>query len=686
MKFSYSLIKTFVPKLPSKTRCVDALTMHAFEAEDGSMDAFEVALPPNRYSDAASHVGIARELAAIFNLPLKAPTGMPLPKERNGGAHFAVRVEDRERCPRYTASYFDGIKVKPSPAWMQQTLISCGLRPISNVVDIMNYVMLEVGQPLHAFDYDKLANGHEYPTNNTNGAKKIREIRGRISEYSREIVVRRAKQGERITSIDGVAYVLTSDELVIADERGSLALAGVKGGKGSEVDGKTARLIVEAANFENTGIYRTSKRLNLATDASTRFSHAIAPALAEAGMARATELLIALVGARPGECFDSQRKAPPRRLLKFDVAQFSRLIGTSITRERAAELLRRLGFQETKKDVWEVPPFRMDIATHEDLAEEVVRLMGLNELRAAAPRVVLSVAEEDEMIREKERVRRVLSGLGVDEVYLHSMISREEAGGAVDSAVPIENPPSSEFAYLRPSLLPGLRRSAGENLKYFSHLRLFEIGKVFGRDRKGKIVEETKLGIVVAGQERDVFFALKGIITGVCKGMGLTDFRMVPPKKLPPAPWYGFTVLQALSLESEGKEIGFLGPDPKPFKGGQVAIAEIDFDALVELAEGEAEFRPLSRYPSVMRDVSVVVGVDAKVGDMMQEMQLANQKLICDVDLIDEYTQPSWKENQGLTFRIVFQADDRTLSAAEVDAEMKKIAALLTRMFRAEVR
>lgn len=663
MRFSYSLLKTLVPKLPAKTRCVDALTMHAFEAEDGSMDAFEAALPPNRYSDAASHVGIARELAAIFNLPLKAPIGMPLPKERNGGAHFAVRVEDPGRCPRYAARYFEGIKVKPSPAWIQQALVSCGLRPIVNVVDIMNYVMLEMGQPLHAFDYDKLSG---------NAPKRI--------------FIRRAKRGELLVTIDGGRYELDPEMLVIADERGPLALAGVKGGKGSEVDGKTTRLIVEAANFENTSIYRASKRLNLATDASTRFSHAIAPALAEEGLARASELLVKFANARVEEWYDSQRKAPPRRLLKFNAAQFSRFIGTTITRERAAELLRRLGFQETKTDVWEVPPFRMDIATHEDLAEEVARLMGFNALRAVPPRVALRAAEEDKLVSEKERVRRVLSGLGVDEVYLHSMISREEAGGAVDSAVPIENPPSSEFAYLRPSLLPGLRRSAGENLKYFSHLRLFEIGKVFGRDRKGKIVEETKLGIVVAGQERDVFFTLKGIITGVCKGMGLVDFRMVPLKKLPPAPGYSSTVLQALSLESEGKEIGFLGPDPEPFKRGQVAVAEIDFDALVELAEGEAEYRPLSRYPSVMRDVSVVVGVDAKVGDMMQEMQLANQKLICDVDLIDEYTQPSWKEKQGLTFRIVFQADDRTLSTAEVDAEMKKIVALLKRGFRAEVR
>ncbi|MFH1192848.1 MAG: phenylalanine--tRNA ligase subunit beta [Candidatus Jorgensenbacteria bacterium] len=665
MKFSYSLLKTLVPKLPAKARCADALTMHAFEAEDGTMDTFEVALPPNRYSDAASHVGIARELAAIFNLPLKAPAGTPLPKERNGGAHFAVRVEESERCPRYIARYFEGIKVKPSPAWMQQTLASCGLRPISNVVDIMNYVMLETGQPLHAFDYDKLS-----------------------GSAPKRIFIRRAKKGERFTSLDGVGYGLDEETLVIADECAPLAIAGIKGGRGPEVDGKTARLVVEAANFENTGIYRASKRLNLVTDASVRFSHIIAPALAEAGMARATELLVALAGARPGECFDSQKKAPPRRLLKFDAAQFSRFIGTAVTRERAAELLRRLGFQETKKDLWEVPPFRTDIATHEDLAEEVARLMGFNELKAAPPRVVLGVAEEDELVREKERVRRVLSGLGVDEVYLPSMISKDEAspprrssdeagGAAADGAVAVENPPSSEFAYLRPSLLPGLRRSAGENLKYFSHVRLFEIGKVFGRGRKGNVVEGTKLGIAVAGRERDVFFTLKGIIAGVCKGMGLVDFLMVPLKKLSP---------QALSLESDGKEIGFLGTDPKPRKGVQTAVAEIDFDALIGLAEGEAEYRPLSRYPSVMRDISVAVGVDAKVGDLMQEMQLANQKLIGDVDLIDEYTQPSWKEKQGLTFRVVFQADDRTLSAAEVDAEMKKIVALLKRKFGAEVR
>jgi phenylalanyl-tRNA synthetase beta chain len=659
MKFSYSLIKTVVPKLPAKVRCLEALTMFAFEAEDGPLDAMEVSLPPNRYSDAASHVGIARELAAILDLALKVPPGTPLPKARKGGTRFSVKVEDSGRCPRYIARFFDGVKIKPSPAWLAQALTACGLRPINNVVDIMNYVMLETGQPLHAFDYGKLAGGSQ-----------------------KCIVIRRAKRGEHLVSIDGVDYTLAPEILVIADARQPLAIAGIKGGKGSEVDAKTVRILIEAANFENTGIYRASKQLNLVTDASTRFSHVVSPALAEEGMARATKLLQELAGAAPGECFDSQVRPPAKHLLKFDTRKFKQFIGAEVTREKAGEFLRRLGFKEVRRDVWEVPPLRVDVETHEDLAEEVARLLGLDALRATPPRVSLGAAEEDELVREKERVRRVLAGLGVDEVYRYSMVSREEVGGALERAVPLQNPTSEAFAYLRPSLIPGLRGSAVENLKHFDRVRLFEVGKVFARDRKGKVAERTMVGLAVAGEKRDVFFTLKGIVAGICKGMGVPYFRMVPSKK-PPG---GFAVPAALALEVSGEIVGWLGSDPKPYKRGHAAFAEIDLDALIALAEGEAEYRPLPRFPSVMRDISLAVDMNAKVGDIMQEIQLANIKLIRDVDLVDEYTSPSWKGRQGLTFRVIFQAEDRTLSAAEVDEEMKKIVGLLKRRFGVEVR
>lgn len=640
--------------------------MHAFEAEDGPLDAMEVKLPPNRYNDAASHLGLARELAAILDLKLSAPESARLPKEKKGGARFTVRVEDVGQCPRYAARYFDEIKIKPSPAWMQQALVACGLRPISNVVDIMNYVMLETGQPLHAFDFDKLKAD---------------------SSKLKAILVRRAKKGERFTSLDGVGYELDGETLMIADREGPLAIAGIKGGKRAEVSGATVQLVVEAANFTSAGIYRTSKRLGLVTDASVRFSHALSPALAEEGLARASELLVKFAGARAGEWYDSQKKAPPKEVLKFDSVKFEKLIGAAIAPEKAVGFFKRLGFPVIAKTrnafLVEVPPWRTDIETHEDLAEEAVRLMGVDGLRAVPPRVALGVAEEDEMVREKERVRRILSALGADEVYLPSMVAEGDRESAWGEAVALENPISREFAYLRPSLLSGLSRAAEENLKHFDGVRMFEVGKIFARDKKGKVIEKISLALAVAGGNRDLFFTLKGLVAGVCKGMGVADFLMVPAESGAPRL---FRKNVALVLEIEGEKVGWLGAGAKPLKRGHMVFAELDFEALVRHAEGEAEYRPLPRFPSVMRDISITADAGAHVGDIIQDIQLVNRNLIADVDLIDEYTHPSWREKQGLTFRIVFQSEERTLSAAEVDAEMKKIIALLRSHFGASVR
>lgn len=669
MRFSYSLIKQFIPQLKSKAQAMEMLTLYAFEAEDAGGDVIEVKLPPNRYADSASHFGIAKELTAkgdwTTDVQIKKVPVVDLDGVRTKPLeHLKVDVVERRLCPRYLAAYVDGVRVGPSPAWLKKALEDCGLRSISNVVDIMNYAMLEVGQPLHAFDAAKVKDDH--------------------------IVVRKAKRGEKITSIDGVRYSLDLSMLVIADPSKPLAIAGIKGGTGSEVTEKTTRLIVEAANFEPASVYGTSKALKLTTDASLRFAHALSPALAEFGLARSLYLLKELAGATVVEYFDSQKKPLTRKILKFDVERCNRLIGAEFTKEEAASYLRRLGFKRVEKDLWEAPPFRTDIETHEDLAEEVVRLFGLNKLKAKPPVIALKPSVTDEIIVLKDKVRKILAGLGVSEVYSNSFISDDEVKtlGFNEEAVQLMNPLSRDLSYLRPSLAPLLLRAAEENMKFMSEAKIFEIGKIFWKDRK-KIIEHPVLGVVFASKRKLHFFELKGVVAELLRESGIVDYIFAEPAK---SDWpREFTRKfvnppTLLKIGSDGEIVGYIGNAFHREKEVWQNICEIDLDKLLELAEGENEYLPLPKYPSVMRDVSILVDGNARIGDVVEEVQLTNPKLIADVDLVDEYADPKWAGKQSLTLRVVFQAPDRTLTGGEVDKEMEKVTAALKKRFRAKIR
>ena len=635
MKFSYPFIKKLVPQAPVKAKLIDGLNMKAFETEPLDGDAFEVKLSPNRYSDAASHWGIAREVAAVFNLKIKVDDKKVVNFPQNKGL-FKIKVLDNKLCPRYVGRLFELKKVGDSPSWMKKLLHSCGLRPINGVVDIMNYVMLETGQPLHAFDADGIEKG---------------------------IIVISAKNNEEITSLDGVRYHLDEKDIVIADGKGPLAIAGVKGGKRAEVNKNTRRIIVEAANFDQVSIYKTMKKLPLTTDASLRFSHGLNPHLALTGMDRATVLLKDILGAKVTDSMDVSAKLPGKKIIEFNVDKFNKFIGLNLDKKSVVNYLKRLGFtiQDFKKSnsfLAEPPVLRDDINIFEDLTEEVARLCGLDELKSFPPVVGLQPAEIQDDVVLKSKVKKILVGFGFSEVYNYSFTGQKDK----DSSE-LENPISQDKKYLRTGLSLGLKGNLRTNSKDLDNMRIFEVGRVWRANS-----ESLRLGVAL--KEEDALFHLKGILSRLLEGVGLTEILMKPDSK------------NRLLIESDNNVLGFIEVVHK-----NVSLAEINLGDIVLLTIGENEYRPLPKYPAIMRDISIVVPAEVRVGEVMEAIDNLSLKDVEDVDLVDYFDKFGGdSKKKSLTFRIVFRSYQKTLTDEEVEKEFSKIGQALTRLLKAVVR
>jgi phenylalanyl-tRNA synthetase beta chain len=654
MRFSFSLIKKLAPgKYDAKT-LAEELNLKSFETVYLGGDVLDISVSPNRFSDAASHLGIAREAAVIFDCQLADPL-TKAPKFETGKIP-QVKIQDSKLCPRYLAAYAENIKVGPSPKWLKEVLETCGLRSINNVVDVMNYVMLEIGQPLHAFDADKLQGG---------------------------IKVRQARKSEKIETIDGQKFNLDSDILVIADSKQALAIAGIKGGKASEVSFRTKKILVEAASFNGAKIYKSSKKLGLRTDAAVRFMHDLSPELAALGMIRALALLKELGGAKIYKPVDVYPEKQPRKLIKLHPEKIYRLIGFDFPADKLAKNFEKLGFR-TEKGFWVVPPLRLDVNDVEDLAEEAARFFDYNKLPAKAPLVALGAAEEEEQIVLKDKVRNFLKGAGFSEVYNYSFVSDLEAGAALkqifgfEKAVALANPISSQLAYLRDSLVPGLARNLKDNLRFAENIRVFEIGKIFGRAKNG-VKESLVLGAAIVAPNS--VLELKGLVDGLLSQLGLSDYLM-PDLNLPSK------VLksnESLRLETDEHQVlGYLGA-LQGVKNG--AVLELDLEKLLREVDEEREFEPIAKYPAIIRDVSILVSKSIRAGQILNFLYSLSPKLVEDVDLIDYYENPKLGVNRkSFTFRIVFRAADHTLTDAEVDREVAIINQVLTERFNAELR
>jgi phenylalanyl-tRNA synthetase beta chain len=669
MKFSYNLLQDFVRgKLPKPEKLAELLTMHSFEVSEvrkwGKDWVLDIDVLPNRMPDCASHMGIARECAAILRSKLKIPNSQQTQNSKLKTQNFiTVEVQDRNDCRRYTAKVVTNVKIGSSPKWMQERLEACGLQTINNVVDAVNYVMLETGQPLHAFDFDK--------------------IESETSNSPKNIIVRRAVRGESITTLDGKNYELDQDILVIADQKEPLVIAGIKGGKKAEVDTNTKTIVLESANFQPFVVRFGSKKLGIKTDASLRFEHGLDPNLTEIALNRAAELISILArgDVAAGTVDFYPKKSLPRKI-KVDIAYINRLLGVEISQKELTRLLARLGITSqnwtSRYFIAVVPTFRLDLLLPEDLIEEIARLYEYEKIPAVFPRSALIPPKRNDDIFWEDMARNVLKEAGFTEVYNYSFIGERDAELFGDHywmhLCEVENPVSSDYKYLRPSLIINLLKNAKFNQNYFPDMKIFELGKVFGADAS----ERRMLTGLLAG---DSFYLAKGVIDSLFSAMGVGGMwydEYEPNPDETPLGWWQ-TGRSAEIKTEDNRELGYVGEVNRDILEalkieGKIVIFDIDFEKLQELVSEEHAYRPVSKYPAVLRDIAVLVPHFTRVEEVLNVIETAGGMLVQDVDLFDIYEGEELPEGKkNLAFHIVYQAEDRTLTSKEVDAVHNKI-------------
>jgi len=637
MKFSYQVLKQLIPKIGKPAEVAEQLTMHLFESEAVDSKTLDIEILPNRYSDAASYWGLAQEIQAIsgqqFNCPaIKAPKSAV-------NKSFEVLIKKPKLCRRMAAQYFADVKIGPSPKWLKDALEAVGQQSINNLVDLTNYVTLETGQPLHAFDFDKLEGG--------------------------VLQVRSAKAGEKVTSLENKTYELNNEDLVLADAKNALDIAGIKGGQKAEIDGNTKNILLTAGNFDGVSVYRTSRKINLVTDASARFAHHISPELIDLGVGRAAELIKEVCKAKVGTLIDVYNEKQKPVILKFNIDKFNQLSGLHLKEDQALASLKRLGFFVEGQQVTS-PMVRTDIEIFEDLVEEVTRLHGYDNLEAKAPHLVLRASEHEDQIKLKEGVRNILTGFNMDEVYNYSFVPEH-----FDEEAPqLKNPISNQLNSLRSSLVFNLDKNIQDNLRFFNRVAIFEIGKTFYKEKK-TIKERLMLGMAIGDAKQVTFFELKGLVSELLSRLGLVDYFMKEEKP------------DRLRIESEHHVLGYVYLQNK----GQVSFAELDLDSLLPLLQGEMSYAPLSKYPAIMRDVSLLVPQEIRFATILSLIQKTASKNLQDVDLIDFYEDKKFsKGNRSLTLRLVFLARNKTLTDKEVDREMNKINDILVNELGVDIR
>ncbi|MBI2627965.1 MAG: phenylalanine--tRNA ligase subunit beta [Candidatus Niyogibacteria bacterium] len=683
MRVSYNWLQSFFAKeLPKPEKLAELLTLHSFEVENLEKKSgdflLDIDVLPNRKHDCLSHIGIAREIAAILNYEIKNTKREIQNKSKIHPVKFAsqlfngvnpvkfasrlfngIKIQEPKLCFRYIGAIIQGIKTGPSPEWLKERLEVLGQRTINNIVDAVNYAMLELGQPLHAFDADKIEG---------------------------VIMVRRAENEEKIETLDNEKIKLDKDVLVIADNKSLLAIAGIKGGKKAEITENTKNIILEAANFEPVNIRKTSRRIGLVTDSSLRFSAGLDPELAKEAMERVINLIIQIAGGRQSEPFkDFFLKKRKISAIPLNLKKINSVLGADISRPEVKNILTRLGcsIKEKKGNIFLVTPpsFRLDLEIGEDLIEEVGRIRGYDKITACPAKVELSDFPKNETAVLRSRFKDRLKALGFSEAYNYSFAGEKEIGffGNNRNIFKLKNPSKPEFAFLRPSLLFGLAAVLEKNLKYEKTLKFFEIGKIFCQK------EEEKLSLATASldwrESQEAFFELKGALCSFLESFGLTDYwfddAFSPGDQFLPGGF--FHPYQASEIKIGEKKIGLIGalhPEAgKEFKiKGKAAFSELDFDLLLNLVAEENEYLPISKYPAVTRDLAILVPIETKMAEVADVIENSGGEFLIDADLFDVYQGKELEEEKkNFAFHLIFQSQEKTLSDQEVDRLMEKI-------------
>lgn len=677
MRFSYNWLKELVHFKESPKKISELLTLHSFEAavagKVGNDWAIEARIPTNRISDAASHWGLGRELAAIgpYRLRIEPPRIGMAPA--TAGVLVKIHIAPLAICPRYTAQVLKVKNVRPSPKWMTERLATCGFRPLNNIVDATNYVMLETGQPLHAFDLDA--------------------IRGKT------MTIRESREGETLTTLDGVKRALPRGTLVIEDRQRLIDLAGIMGGANSAVSERTERILLQAAAFDPAKIYRAMRALGFSSEAGKIYAAGIDPNRTAVGLERAIQLLAETADAEAvGKRTDIYRRRvyPQKLLLRRDYVRGA--IGEEITPRFYSTLWKRLGFEaQERRDGWlvEVPTSRRDIQIEEDIIEEIARLWGYQRLRALPPETHLMPMPLNEALFWQHRIEDALAGAGLTEIHTYRFIGQqllEAFGSATDDLLELENPMNPDTRYLNAHPAHHYIQSAIENLRHSDRVSIFGITSGFKRTAKPTLEMPTdeRRYLVIAhtvkgAPDEGSFYAVKGTLDHLFESLGIADHwyddALTPAERKKTVALHPYRTAKVMVGDEFLGVVAELHPavQQRLKSKARLVFSQIDFEKLWKLARAEAEFKPIGKYPAVIRDIAVIVPEDTKADDVEDVIQNASGTLLVDSDLFDYFQDEAMTERgeKSLAFHLIFQSPERTLTDAEVNRLYQRIAKAL---------
>ena len=657
----------------------------AIDAVDEHKDdsVLDVEVPSNR-PDCLSHVGIAREVAVIENCQVRLPAGEQPRTEGRAATLTSVEIKDPDLCPRYAARLVRGVRIGPSPDWLAKRLEVIGQRPINNVADVTNYVLHELGQPLHAFDFEKLA-GHR-------------------------IVVRRAAAGEKLKTLDGVERTLASEMLVIADADKPVALAGIMGGEESEISTQTRDVLIESAYFDPQSVRQTARQLGMDTEASRRFERGADCDGVVRAQQRCIELICELAGGVATEdAIDVYPKPLTPRVVNLRSERVKALTSLSVETSEIVRILTGLGFERVGESNggmdFKVPSWRIDVEQEEDLVEEVARQTGYEKIGSELPPSSMSGEYQPSEMQQRS-LRRALNAFGFDEAINFSFIQQDNRFDLIPSLAGHENdqpqlanPIIEEAAWMRSTLLPGLLSSLRHNFNHgIRDVRLFEIGRIFSVSRKKELPDETlALSIVGTGgaleedrpqAERELdFFDLKGALETAVDWMNLSPlaFTQISARHLRVGQ-------SALIKRGDGKDLGTIGRLAENiaafYKFRQpVYVLELDLSALLIGPVKTIQYSPLPRYPSVVRDISLLVNRNVALDEIfaaVNNQHVADCRSVKLVGTFEGGNIPSSK--RSVTLRLEYRSDERTLRDEEVEDYHSRLTSRLLETFAAEQR
>ena len=621
----------------------------------------EFEITPNR-PDCLSVIGLAREVAATYDAPLSLH--QPVVKAEGQGSLvdlLDVETPASDLCPRYTARMVRNVKIAPSPKWMRERLRAMGVRPINNIVDITNYVMLEYGQPMHAFDYRYVKGG--------------------------KIIVRRAQEGEELTTLDGKVHTLTANHLVIADEHRAVGLAGIMGGENSEIVADTADVVFESACFDGTCIRKGALALGMRTEASAKFEKGLDPMNTLPAVDRACEL-VELLGAGevlPGT-IDILNYVPQPRVLKLEPEKINGLLGTDIAGDEMVSILKKLDFQ-VEGDQVTVPSWRGDVIGMADLAEEVARFHGYNNIPTTLMRGQTTLGGFSEEEKLERQLGSMCRSLGFDEIITYSFISptcydkiRWSADDKRRESFKILNPLGEDTSIMRTTVLPSMLEILTRNYNYRNqNVKLYEVGRIYlpgGED--GLAVENKILSMGAYGEDMD-FYAMKGCVEAVLKDLRAADIRFVVPQETNPS-YHPGRVADVYAGERRIGVMGQIHPLVAQNYGvdAQFYCAELELNELMAAKGPDPEYVPLPKFPAVTRDIAVVCDEAVTVGALEECIRKGAKGLLKDCNLFDIYRGKGVAEGKkSVAFNLVLRADDRSRTGEEADEDVKSILATL---------